>query len=122
MPVSGIIGSSGVIVGGAVFGDRLFLAREDDDIALLQETSDDILQENNDKILAEADGLILQENTDKLIVVWVEYLIQENGFYLNQETGDRIISRIGQINYVLQENGDFLQQETGYKIIETYSL
>jgi len=42
MPLSGVISSTGVIVGGAVFGDVFFLALESGDL-LLQETSDKII-------------------------------------------------------------------------------
>ena len=42
MPLSGIIGSSGVIVGGAIFGDVTFLAQESGDL-ILQETGDKLI-------------------------------------------------------------------------------
>ena len=42
MSVSGIIGTGGVIVGGAVFGDIFFLAKENGDL-ILQETGDKII-------------------------------------------------------------------------------
>jgi len=42
MPLSGIIGSHGVIIGGAIFGDVVFLAQEGGDL-ILQETGDKII-------------------------------------------------------------------------------
>lgn len=42
MPVSGIIGTGGIVVGGAVFGDVVFLAQEGGDL-ILQETGDKII-------------------------------------------------------------------------------
>ena len=42
MPVSGVIGSGGVIVGGNIFGDVIFLAQEGGDL-ILQETTDKII-------------------------------------------------------------------------------
>ena len=43
-PLSGIIGNTGVIVGGAVFGDVIFLAQEGGDL-ITQETGDKIIVE-----------------------------------------------------------------------------
>ena len=42
MPLSGVISSTGVIVGGAVFGDVFILSLESGDL-ILQETSDKII-------------------------------------------------------------------------------
>lgn len=42
MPISGIIGSTGVIRGGLGFGDVFFLAKESGDL-ILQETGDKLI-------------------------------------------------------------------------------
>lgn len=68
-PLSGVIGTGGVIIGGAIFGDIFFLAQEGGD-------------------------LILQENGFKIIVsgtTGIAFLLLENGDFLLQENGNKII-------------------------------